>query len=888
MFLQLIEPFIHPAQPHRSVHDIFGSKSCFICHLKSTGSMTLTEGDTKGKRDRVAKACRQCRIKKIKCDGKPVCGQCFSTSKECEYPSDSEKRPRMKVKVEKTDSIQGLNSRMAKLEAILLRMVDKTGGNEVKQALQREPASWPETSDEQEDIEDKATYDVSSTPYLLGKEEVDTNSVIRPLQTSTGFSLEQFYGSHSMFQIFSEKSIEYMKEKMGETKPDDNPFLPIENLPIVNHLQMKKFTSLLTEPQVMSQEDIARMRRGTLPEDFKFVFELLELVDNIFLVGFLCCVDEVRALFNVYYSNINILPTTRKRPLKYSEHLLMNIILALCVGVAVDKGMVELELKTPSADTLPDSSLSKMSIKGMITLQDELCKNAFFYYHRVALFSEGVITVQAILLLVVYLETSWVTSNVNYSIASTVVRFAQELGLHRFESFANLPPLERERRRRLWWFCEVFDMDICYRTGKPPLLNEKDVTTLTPRDTESLFTRAYQESTKVCVDTAMRCKMPMSADVMASLAEEKIIHLCYGYLHLELTKIRARSYTTLFSASANFDSLGAVYEALKPLNEEMFRLAQLIEKRCRPHFYYEANFKTFLASKEYFNETNVDCFDENVLSIQLAYFQHLMAINRLPFVINNPTNLHDNPYAVVSRNLALDSARSILHTVLLIDRKKTPFSFICWIIFFPFAAFLCLLGNCINHPGDPECISDTRLLFDVALNFFATNKRLYKSSKTSASVYHQRETMCDVSVRVLLRILIRILGDKTDLDALLDMPRVRELLENTEKEYPILFKRSPGLQKVNYGFFEYNGSTSVRSSPQNSSSENGSQGNQSSTPSGTVPSLENILQPTGPFVDSYNGSNIMLDYLSLDDSSVTSMLFSQVGALPNYFFDNSL
>lgn len=853
--------------------------------------MTPTEADTKSKRDRVSKACRLCRIKKIKCDGKPVCDQCSSTGKECQYPTDSEKKPRpkVKVKVQKNQSYEGLDMRIAKLEAILLGMADRMEAGNVKKALLGDSASGSETPDDQEETDEMATYSLTSTAFLTNEEKVHGhNKVIRPLLTSTGFSLEQFYGSHSMFQIFSEKSVEYMKEKMGDPGPEINPFLPMENLPIVFHLQMKEFTSLLIEPRVMSQEDVVKMRTGTLPEDFKLVFELLELADNIFLVSFLCPVDEVRALFNVYYSNVNILPTTRKRPLKYSENLLMNIVLALCVGVAMDKEMAESE--PLSEGKLLESSISKMTIKDMIALQDELSKNAFFYYQRVALVSEGVITVQAILLLLIYLESSWITSNVNYTIGSTVIRFAQELGLHRFESFANLPPAERERRRRLWWFCQVFDMDICYRTGKPPMVNDVDVTTLTPRDTESLFRRVYQECSKECAEPDETFKMSLNADLMASLAEEKTMHLYYGHLHMELTRIRARSYTMLFSASAHFDSCSAVYEALKPLNDDMFRLAQMVDERCRPHFYYDAKFKTFSASKEFFNETNVDSFDENVLSIQLAYFQHLMAINRLPFLINSPTNDQDHLYAVISRNLALDSARSILHTVLLIDRKKTPFSFIYWIIFFPFAAFLCLLGNCINHPTDPESLSDTRLLLEVALNFFASNRKLYKTSKTSTKVYYQRETMCDVCVRVLLRILIRIMDEKANTDILLDAPKVRELLDNTEKEYPILFKRSPSFQKVNYGFFEYNGSPSLRSSPQQNGSENGSLTHRNSTPSSTVPSLENILQPTGSMTGtgSYVGPNIVLEYPAFDDSSVANMLFSQVSALPNYFFDNSL
>ena len=89
-------------------------------------------------------------------------------------------------------------------------------------------------------------------------------------------------------------------------------------------------------------------------------------------------------------------------------------------------------------------------------------------------------------------DACWTTSKTNYIMISVAVRLAQEVGLHRFESFEFLSENERNQRRRLWWFCQYFDMELCYRAGRPPLVNYLDVSTFSENDYGGLSDRYSQ------------------------------------------------------------------------------------------------------------------------------------------------------------------------------------------------------------------------------------------------------------------------------------------------------------------------------------------------------------------------------------------------------------
>ena len=197
-------------------------------------------------------------------------------------------------------------------------------------------------------------------------------------------------------------------------------------------------------------------------------------------------------------------------------------------------------------------------------LQEKLFDNAIYYYQRVSVVSEGIETIEALLLLIICIESNWLTSFLNSSPIAVAIRFAQDLGLHRAESYLNKPLKEQERRRRVWWFCYFFDIEFCFKSGKPPMINSSDVTTNSDEDLLQYFKLTAAEAPQSSALTSVF--QSIVDDVLRSTTEQSSMSLGilrqiqYGgyinnpmYFHfsvLLLSKIRSNSYHELFVASA--------------------------------------------------------------------------------------------------------------------------------------------------------------------------------------------------------------------------------------------------------------------------------------------------------------------------------------------------
>lgn len=907
-----IKQFFHPLI-HKTAHTI----SCSI--MSSSDSIDKTAKS----RNRVSIACTICRKKKIKCDGQIRCLHCVSANKDCIYPETTVRRTRTKEpkKVDKAQSMKILDTRLAKLESLILNLAGKletiNDGKSIAMKLESQleaengdSESESSTNENDMPLESGFLFKKGTSPEKPDKLPYDPGN--------KSFSIEKYYGIHSTFHIFSHKSIAWIKTKLT---PKDAVFVtPLENLPTVFSACSKAYTNLWTEPHGTSK---VLLQEGIFPDNPNLVGQLLQLFDSIFLAGFLVDAKYVEELTNIYYSNKGILLSAPKRSLRYSELLIMNVAISLCISVAINKRMYSNTESSASSASSNNSTFScfpainAMELDDLIKIQDELFKDAIYYYARISVISDGIRTIQAILLLIIYLETSLVVCDVNYILSSVAVRFAQEIGLHRFESFSHLPEDDRTYRRRLWWFCQYFDMEICYRIGKPPLVNDADVSTFGEKDTDLIFLKVHKDRVK-----------PGSGNILAEIVENKLVHTYIGHYTILLTRIRSRSYKELFSATVQYNSFRSILKTLTKINSDMKKLLEGMDIRLRPRFYNDPEFKERLeAVPNYMNGANLDCAKENVYAIQLSYFLHLMTINKLPFQMASPDHDENCRDSIQFRNLSLDSSRTILNIVLTIDRHNYPLSFLNWILFFPFAAFLNLLGNCINHPNSPESMRDVSLLIDTSVSFFAHNNRYAEESNNSSSkIYHQRESLCDLSVRIMLKIMIKIMEAHLNIEILKENSFLQSHLSAVETDYPDLYNRvkkdvvshringdntpsgsmkynAPGIDtsKWSYGTSGYvtintgqppNYNTYMNASPSGLTPESRRQ-----------PSLSNILQ-TPEFVyndqskypsvpnqaGSFNLSNdqFLKDGYSLDSDPVKGYFPSKYDDLPNYFFDNGL
>lgn len=779
----------------------------------------MSEPDTTKKRDRISKACQFCRSKKIKCDGATPCSHCkTSNNSQCFYPSNTERKPRTKKSVSKSSKSQNvgeLEDRLGRLESLLSTLTDKmvpggssNGFNSISGPVIDTPqmqSVGSKSSDGYDESEDsskefsggdyldrnltntaysdtfKRNPDPPSTQYGKTDDENGYDDTKEDSNIAQVFHIsDHYYGSHSNFNIFSNKSLEWIFTKLP--KQDSELLTPMGNLPIMFNLCLRTFKEVWFAPRSNDEELKRRLVEGWFPEDQSLVFDLIDCFDGIFLASDLCDSQSVRELFRTYYLN-------KKEPnpnrFKFSELLIMNISLALCISSVIDKRMSTTSNTDNSNGRTPN--LFAYSTGDLIHLQTRFFSSSIYYYDMINVMSDGIKTIQAILLLIIYLETSWVKSTVNYILASIAVRFAQEIGLHRAESFVDLPLEEANFRRKIWWFCEYFDMEVCYRNGKPPLINPADVSTGNSKD---------------IVDTMVKNNIPVNQSqgrldeldpvLLSFILENKGFNSYIGHFLSVLTRIRAKSYSCLFSASSCNQSFKSIVNNINEINSDMFSMAEAISPSLKPRFYNDPDFNSSLIFSKQIHSGPYSI--EIALTFHLTYFTHFMTVNRLISQIDNIEYKLKNREVLKFRNLALDSTRTILHIIRKLDRNSTPFSCINWSIFYPFGAFLTLLSNCLNRPQLAETADDINLLVDVSVNFFAfqlDNLNMNKALNSEVcKIYNQRESVSFIICTLMLNIGMRIIDSESDYNFVEDNSRIRGYLKNCEEVFPELFKRN--------------------------------------------------------------------------------------------------
>lgn len=859
-------------------------------------------GVEKSKRDRVAKACATCRKKKTKCNGKKPCEHCHNLGLPCEYPNNKPRKSRTKALLEM------VFDRLERLELLMHKMMDRMGGvdaetssgsvahprNGLLSSLSAElpglDVSFKDEEDNNRDYRSETQAPVESNGHLLPQKQprdtffqqaksifhhrIDESSEA----TQKPHQILQYKGLHSGIAfIFGTQSIEWIKTRL---KPEDqNIITPFQTLLFYFNAWKQLFLSVWTDVKTYSKEDVKKLKEGVYPHDKQLTFELLQLYDYLAVADFICPVDTVRTLFAKFYANKSS-PRLKKYKFLYSELMLMNLSLALSISVAID--LKTSEAPSPGINEFP--KLDAMTTDQLATLQEEMFLNSVFYFHTISVVSEGMVTIQALLLLVTHLETTWVISDVNYTFVGMALRYAQEIGLHRFETFLNLSDTEKNARGRLWAAVQSFDVEISHRTGKPPAVNMVDVSTLTPMDPlhvpSLLSTQDVERLRRVCGGE----RYPLN---------EVYVHF---YIY-KLSQLRAFSYFQLFSATVKYDSLKSVQDIVTSLNHEFHNFRNEIKEEYRPKYYYEPGFLQFPESYSSTRRTRIT--DDSVLTLQLSFFYQIMTVNKVPFQIEPHEGA--SPYENASyRKTTLDSARTILHIMRGIRKRSIPFFGINWVIFYPFVAVMNLIANCLNYSDDEDCYKDLTLLIDVSMNFF--NQYSQQASQPSTRLLYLRLHLFDILVRIVLRIAIKVFENRSGLDILGANPPLRAHLEQVEKEFPQFYTKINDTSdlmnllncmhhtnEVKFREQKYtpNGLYDTASSGSNQGGSTPGYLNdnlEGFSPRKNDPTLSNILHP----VDFSGVRDTERRDFNIDDDFLLAAVNQDFLALPNFFFDNGL
>ena len=420
-------------------------------------------GQTKGiLKGRTKVACEFCRRRKIKCNGVKPCSNCVNGGREnCTYPKRVEEKKTSTKYTSNAKTVQLLYKRVESIESLLAKIANKF----------EETKNEGVGNDEGKEEDMNKRFGVSNGRRLEGSGSFSSetssvgveNETRRSSRTEAAKStLTQCFKSYSIFCIFSKASILWMEQALGNK--DEELVTLIRNMPMV----FGDVLDSLTQMWLNANHD-HQISHTPIP-DSPVVFQLLEAYyENIHFATYICDLSYIREIFVRYYNQ----SFEGCDKLKFSELLIMNVSLALC--------LIDVQnYKDVSLEGMEAESFSEGHLYDLKTM---LFNNAIFFYDKILVINEGIESVQAIFLLVLYMELSHISDfRIIYMLSSVAIRYAQEMGLHRCESFQDFPEKDVELRRRLWNFCHHSDIEFSYRCGKPPLINNSSVSTLTEND----------------------------------------------------------------------------------------------------------------------------------------------------------------------------------------------------------------------------------------------------------------------------------------------------------------------------------------------------------------------------------------------------------------------
>lgn len=832
--------------------------------------------DTK-RRDRVAKACAQCRRKKIKCDGENPCNHCQNSKSKCIYESNKTRRPRkspneafsnrlrrledmVSILVTKMDSLVSPNSHSNGSHKTVANgsSNDATRIDDVYNSKDCESTSEG-TADESDALDLPRQDPISEGPQVMFqryKSLCGPTGKPNEVAQDTSAVSNHYRGSHLGFNmIFSEQTNNHIKLILHPTSHDI--MTPLETMPIYMVAWKKLFLNIWSEPRPYGAAYIQKLRAGDFPDD-DLIKEFLCIYENIDICWFICSQLDAHKLFKLYLEQ-KAAKKSRGKSLSYSQLMVMSLVIAITVSAYVD----HLKLSVGQSQT---PLLGKMSISELVALQEKMFSYTLFYYHRICTISEGIMTIKAILLMVLYLEMTWVYTDVNNTLCALAVRYAQDMGLHRYETYQYLPDEERAARLMLWIACQFFDIEMCYRMGKAPLTNY--------------------------FDRSENCELPLSLQACG----DSPMHQAFN----KLTELRMYTYHQLFSAHITYNSIKRIQETVVSINDKLDEIVKLFDPHWRPRFYFDSEFTNTPKGAP---GTPQDALKtEFILNFHLTYFSHLMIINRVPWnMINSEV---DSPPQENSkfRCISLDSARTILHLIKSFNQEESPFYCLNWFVTYPFSAAMNLLSNCINHPQDPDTLRDIDLLIDTSINFFGIMGNKIELEETR--LYYLRFHMVDMVVRVVLLIAISVVEQSSNITILGNNAALINHFDYVKMKYPHYYKKMSNTEVMHECMTQLFSRTGLLVGTHYTSSQNTQPMAHLVKRESNSSSFDDMTPNTADFA--YNNLGFSPDPLMLNgglqdmkglqglqmwDPSVvdfTDATLQEYQSLPNFFFDNGI
>ncbi|KAF3931065.1 hypothetical protein ABW20_dc0105451 [Dactylellina cionopaga] len=628
------------------------------------------DGDGIGdsKRRRIARACDQCRKKKIKCDGKtPACTHCQNYHTECVFTLVEKKRqpPKGAKYIEGLENRLGRMESLLKLSGILPEADSKTDLGTLEkrleaQRLQSISGNSPGNPLFSRPVSSNGTPNsggviYGSSPSDASKEEEESESLSDKMSSlvTNARGETRFIGSSSGFSIFSPKGIQWVNSKTGD----------------------KAFQRMLVK---------------LIQTDHKFEHWRPDVWDDVFATTChnpLPSKAEAEAYAKEYFSTVNLLfplyhqqtfeslleeQYSSKPPKGTGWYASLNMVLAMGSRIRGSK------LKTPSADE---------ESRGW-----KLFQNAMGLYPVLTLQNTDIHSIQALLAMSLFLQG---TANPQplYNIIAAAVRVAFSIGLHRRADAFGFGREEAEHRKRVFWIAYLVDKDIALRSGRPSTINDEDVNVELPEE-ESFDGLG-----------------------MITLAGGR------GRVNLfrrncRFAQIQSRVYMQLYSAKAAKQSDGELLNTIGDLDRELEDWRDSMPLDFRPEHeisdaYQEATMPIVLMHFSYFNCLATIHRMSFVKSIAHSYWTNRLAQYAVSGLSSRPLN----PRVFSSAALSVSAARSSIHLLKYVNQNDM--TCICRLVFYyPVTALITLFANVLQNPQDVNAKTDLKLM-GVVIEFLA-------------------------------------------------------------------------------------------------------------------------------------------------------------------------
>lgn len=449
------------------------------------------------KKTRLAMACITCRARKIKCDRTlPTCLNCRLRSSHCTYAGERRKRRWAKPGPDQgrppilshyhppgndrhSRSLEPSENRDARVSELVGRIdtqLDQNGDNtpeagstnstssavfEPEESVGTQPSLPSSNMDCQPSVriggdahEDYVETEDLLLDTILDKSVLQLPSVARLSLWMRTMNGDEYTGPSSGISTISDLGLKWIRQNVPDSETLCNSILEIRTS-ILAHLRQPKCVPLTLSSTPGSSPALKPIRLSDMAEYVDAYFTttqtLLPILDRSQFE------DQMRK-----YS-------THTSGTMYSWNALLNAVLASGCRAAL------------SDETAEAFQTSGREAWGYF-------QNAIYYESKMMNAPTDLLAVQAVAVMTIFAQGMSSPQRLEFTMSSAAARLAQSLGLnHRPPPEWEHSQQEQNERNRVFWVVYCLDKSIALRCGRPPVLNDHEISCAFPHGAESVL-----------------------------------------------------------------------------------------------------------------------------------------------------------------------------------------------------------------------------------------------------------------------------------------------------------------------------------------------------------------------------------------------------------------